>query len=124
MNIAIKKKLQSLFKKFFYSVFHLIYGRIDDSIVSDEKNRIKVTNLSMEKNWNYKIYQVKDGRLYTDRVRDLAVILDNNIIEGPSYQLRKKNITFRKKILDYNLPLKKWTIIKMIQETFKENINP
>jgi len=92
LNITIKKKLQSLFKKFFYSIFHLIYGRINDSIVGDEKNRIKVTNLTIEKNWNYKIYQVKDGRLYTDRVRDLAVILDNNIIEGPSYQLRKKNI--------------------------------
>ena len=30
-----------------------------------------------------------DGRLYTDRIHDTAVLLDNKIIEGPSFQLRR-----------------------------------
>ena len=38
----------------------------------------------------YRTYLIKNGRVYTDRINDTAFIVDNKIINGPSYQLRSK----------------------------------
>ena len=84
----IKKILQKIFKKFSYSLFFKIYGTIEKSIDSGSDNRIKVEIVNAEKDLRYKVYKIVNGRLYTDRVHDTAVILDNKIIEGPSFQFR------------------------------------
>ena len=84
----IKKFLQKTFKKISYSFFLKIYGNIKGSVKPDTKERIKVKNFDIEKNLNYKIYEIANGRLYTDRIHDTAIIIDNKIIEGPSFQLR------------------------------------
>ena len=42
-----------------------------------------------DNHYEYSIYKIDKARLYTDRVHDMAVILDNSIVEGPSYQLRQ-----------------------------------
>ena len=39
----------------------------------------------------YKVFLIEQGRLYTDRIQDTAVILDDSIISGPSHQLRSFN---------------------------------
>jgi len=96
---VIKKYLQKIFKKISYSFFSKIYGSIDSSIKSDNDNRIKVEIAKIEKNINYKVYIILNGRLYTDRIHDSAAILDNKVIEGPSFQLRdgpKSTIQFSK----------------------------
>ena len=46
---------------------------------------------NMRKQSPDKIYEIINGRLYTDRIHDTAVISDNKIIEGPSFQLRYKD---------------------------------
>ena len=99
----IKKILQNSFKFFFYKAFTLFYGNIKGKISSESDSRIKIETIKKENNLKYKIYKIKNGRLYTDRVHDAAVILDNFIVEGPSYQLRtinnvqvEKNIVFQK----------------------------
>ena len=84
----IKKYLQKIFKKISYSFFFKIYGSIDSSIKSNEDSRIKVKIAKIEKNISYRVYIISNGRLYTDRIHDTAAILDNKIIEGPSFQLR------------------------------------
>ncbi len=84
----IKKYLQKIFKKISYSFFLKIYGSIDGSIKSNSDNRIKVEIAKIEKNISYRVYIISNGRLYTDRIHDAAAILDNKIIEGPSFQLR------------------------------------
>ena len=84
----IKKFLQKIFKKVSYGFFFKIYGTIEKSIDSSSDNRIKVKIINVEKNLRYKVYKIVNGRLYTDRVHDTAVILDNKIIEGPSFQFR------------------------------------
>ena len=84
----IKKYLQKIFKKISYSFFLKIYGSIESSINSSSDNRIKVEIAKVEKNINYRVYIISNGRLYTDRIHDAAAILDNKIIEGPSFQLR------------------------------------
>ena len=99
----IKKILQNSSKFFFYKVFSLFYGNIKGKINSESDPRIKIETIKKENNLKYKIYKIKNGRLYTDRVHDVAIILDNFIVEGPSYQLRtvdnapaEKNIVFQK----------------------------
>ena len=99
----IKKILQNSFKFFFYKAFALIYGDIKGKINPEKDSRIKIETIEKENNLKYRIYKIKDGRLYTDRVHDTAIILDNFIVEGPSYQLRtidnaqvEKNIVFQK----------------------------
>ena len=104
----IKKKLQNIFKTFFYEIFVLINGKIKGVINSEQDTRIYLNNVIKENKISYKIFKVKEGRLYTDRIHDTAIILDNFIIEGPSHQLRfnekrsinnvnaQKNIIFKK----------------------------
>ena len=99
----IRKILQNTFKFFFYRAFALLYGKIKGKINCENDPRIKVEKVEKENNLKYKIYRIKNGRLYTDRIHDTAIILNNFIVEGPSYQLRtinnvevEKNIVFEK----------------------------
>ena len=39
-------------------------------------------------NHNYQIFFCKKSRLYTDRIHDTAIIKNNSIIDGPSFQYR------------------------------------
>ena len=84
----IKKFLQKIFKKVSYGIFLKIYGKIEDSIECEKDDRIKVKTISEQESLKYKIYRIPNSRLYTDRVQDAAVIIDNKIIEGPSFQFR------------------------------------
>tara|TARA_B100000029_G_scaffold269629_1_gene264970 strand:- start:7618 stop:8724 length:1107 start_codon:yes stop_codon:yes gene_type:complete len=100
---VIKDSVNNLYKYFIYRIFFIFYGKIKGIIVSGSDKRIKVEKITKEKKINYKVFKVKDGRLYTDRIHDTAIILDNSIIEGPSHQLRpinnaevEKNIVFTK----------------------------
>ena len=104
----IKKFLQKIFKIISYGTFFKIYGKIEKSIDSGEDDRIKVKIINIEKDLRYRVYNIDNGRLYTDRIQDIAVLLDDKIIEEPSFQLRrthdskiynskaKDNIVFKK----------------------------
>jgi capsular polysaccharide biosynthesis protein len=86
---VIKKYLKKIFKKISYGVFFKVYGVIENSIEHSEDNRIKVKIITTENELSYRIYTISNGRLYTDRIQDTAAILENKIIKGPSFQLRK-----------------------------------
>ncbi len=106
----IKKFLQKIFKKISYKIYIIIYGKIESSIKTGEDNRIKVQIINIEKNLKYKIYNITNGRLYTDRIHDTAIILDNNIVEESSFQLRNNHDgeLYNSKIID-NIVFKKGT---------------
>ncbi len=87
----INKALQKIFKEFFYNLFHLIHGKISGVILSKDDHRIKTLEAIFQNVNKYKVYIIKGGRLYTDRIHDTAVILDDKIIDGPSFQLRPVN---------------------------------
>lgn len=89
----IKKILKDLFKNVTYFFFSKIYGKIEHSIKFNSDKRIGVKFIDLEKNLKYKVYKINEGRLYTDRIHDTAIILENKIIEGPSFQLRDNNNT-------------------------------
>jgi capsular polysaccharide biosynthesis protein len=86
---VIKKTLQKIFKKISYSIFFLIYGKVEKSINCNEDKRIDVKTFNIEKNLSYKIYSIVGGRLYTDRVHDTAILLGNKIVNEPSFQFRQ-----------------------------------
>ena len=81
----------------------MIAWKISNKISSEKDSRIKIDTIKEKNNLSYKIYKIVNGRLYTDRVHDTAIILENCIVEGPSYQLRnvdnakvEENIVFKK----------------------------
>ena len=90
----IKKYLKKIFKNIVHGIFFKIYGPITTYIEPNQDNRIKVKSIKLDKNLNYNIYRIIDGRLYTDRVQDTATILENKIVKGPSFQLRKGSGNF------------------------------
>jgi len=94
----IKKKLQKIFKKISYGFFFKIYGKITKSIKCENDSRIKVKKVNLDNGLEYKVYKIQDSRLYTDRIHDTAVIIDNQIIDEPSFQFRNVNYTKFKNI--------------------------
>jgi len=99
---TIKKKLQLLFKKLSYGLFKLIYGKIEqiEPAHNNEQTEIKFSKISP---YNYKVFLVNQSRIYTDTINDTAIIQNNTLIEGPSFQIRetvfesiKKNIVLTK----------------------------
>ena len=87
----IRKFSQKVFKKISYFFFIKIYGKIESSIKSDSDDKIEVSYANIEKDLKYRVYKITNGRLYTDRIHDTAIILENKIIEEPSFQLRDNN---------------------------------
>jgi capsular polysaccharide biosynthesis protein len=101
--ITIKKKLQLIFKNAGYQLFFLFYGKIKGILGSGHDNEISVKKVYSDEKIGYKIYSINKGRIYTDTVTDTAFILNQKIIEGPSFQYRntkrekcEKNIVFQK----------------------------
>ena len=103
MIYTIKKKLQFLFKKFFYGLFKIIYNEIKDFESAETNINTRVEISKIEENFSYKVFFVNKSRIYTDTINDTAIIQNNKIIEGPSFQIRnfkfnnvKDNIVFTK----------------------------
>ena len=103
MTNSIKKKLLFVIKSFGYSILFLLYGKIKGIIDSTKHESIEIFNTTLDQNYTYKIFQIKNCRIYTDAVTDTAFIIDNKIINGPSFQHRNpknaevsENIVFQK----------------------------
>ena len=102
-----KKIFQNIFKIISYSLFKIFYKKIEKIANQKNNNEIQVNNIKKNGNFEYQIYTINKGRLYTDRVNDTAVITKNEIVENASFQYRvenskvfnadiKKNIVFSK----------------------------
>ena len=90
---STKKKLQKLFKKFSYGLFKQLYGGINGYKDINETPDSKVIISEVNKDFSYKIYIIKKARLYTDTINDTAVIHDQKVIKGPSFQIRNTNFS-------------------------------
>ena len=87
----IKKNLQKIFKKISYGIFLTIYGKVDKIVEADKNQNVKIFKPNIEGFSKYKVYEVDSARLYTDRIYNTAIILENSIVKGPSFQLRNHN---------------------------------
>ena len=113
MKTNIKKKLQSIFKKITYNIFFLFYGKIKGIIKASSDDNVKIKKTTFHENFNYRIYNIKKCRLYTDAVTDAAFIVNNKIVDEPSFQFRDvknaycdKNIVFEKGTPRYRRKIK------------------
>ena len=102
--MKIKKILQNIFKNIGIIVFKLIYGKVKVGNKSDSNSKYlkKEINFDGCKD-NYNLFTINNARLYTDRIQDTAIIKNNIIIDGASFQLMNnfnstidKNIVIRK----------------------------
>tara|TARA_Y100001970_G_scaffold180874_1_gene220213 strand:- start:3619 stop:4728 length:1110 start_codon:yes stop_codon:yes gene_type:complete len=89
--MKIKKILQNIFKKIFQNLFKLIYGRIklldNKSEFNFKKYNIEKINISGQVyTVNKNIYEIDNGRVFTDLVEHVAIIKDNFILSKISYQ--------------------------------------
>ena len=82
-----KRYLSNLYKSIIYKIFKIYYGEINSVIKPNESSEIKEKIIEIKKS-KYKIFFSNNSTLYTDRVHDVAVIKDNKIIDGPSFQIR------------------------------------
>ena len=91
LTLKIKKHLQTVFKKFSYSIFHLIYGKVMAMKSSSKENSdIHKTVVNMDENRKYIVCKLKKARLYTDRIHSTAVIQNNFLIQDASFQIKDK----------------------------------
>jgi hypothetical protein len=113
--MILKKKLQSLFKNFFYYIFKKIYGlpKHSDNLIGHKfikKNfsQINVNNqiYKIDKN----IYEITNGRVFTDTVEHVAIIAQDIIMPNISYQQIEgelKNIEYNKILVSGTNRIKK-----------------
>ena len=83
---TIKKKLQLIFKEISYGIFKLFYGKIHK--IETNSKELKIVYSKFEPNINYKVFIANNSRIYTDTINDTAIINNNKILEGPSFQIR------------------------------------
>ena len=103
MKKIIIKKLKQLFKQAGYSLYKIIYGRVKGIISSESDTRIKEKKVQFSKNFSYRIFNTHKARLYTDTINNLGIILDNKLIEGPSFQLiNNKNANIKENFVFKN----------------------
>ena len=79
--MKIKKISQKIFKTFFQKLFILLYGKIKENSDLDKIGVKKITlnnvksDLIPEK--KYSIYELSNGRIYTDTIQNVAIIKNN-----------------------------------------------
>ncbi len=82
-----KKKLQTYFKSATYKIFKIIYGEVKGKISHKDSEDINLRKVQIGNSY-YDVYICDNCSFYTDRLHDSAVVKNNKIVEGPSFQLR------------------------------------
>ena len=83
------KIIKNLYKYFVQKIFIFIYGKIKIAPNKLIEEHLRIQKITIDK-IVYKIFNIKNCRIFTTSVHDQAVILKNNLIPGPSFQLRVK----------------------------------
>ncbi len=78
---------KKIYKKFIQIIFKYFYGTIQIASERILKENLINSKIIIEK-ITYNIFITKKCRLYTTSVHDQSVIIENKLIEGPSFQLR------------------------------------
>tara|TARA_A100000164_G_scaffold368243_1_gene391218 strand:+ start:1514 stop:2611 length:1098 start_codon:yes stop_codon:yes gene_type:complete len=89
--MKIKKLLSNIYKYSVNSLFKKIYGEIHFYKNKRYSHNVKINfvknkNIKHPYNQPYKVFKIKDGRISTDNVENVAIIDKNRIINDVSYQ--------------------------------------
>ena len=87
MSNIVKKKLNIIYKKIIINLFYLIYSKPTKRTKKID-NSEKIYDLSIDKN-HYRIFEFRNGRIYTDSNDTTAYISENNYISEASLQYKK-----------------------------------
>ena len=87
--MKLRKIIKTYYNKLVHSFFFIIYGKIEQKKLNLKKifinNVYKIDKFCVRK-FNYKVFQIKNGRVFTNFVESLAIILDNKILNEISFQ--------------------------------------
>jgi len=84
----IKKIFKNFYRSIIFFIFKLFHGKITSIMEAENNPDIQVKKVQLNKT-QYKIFLCNRSRIYTDTIHDMAVIKDNKILNGPSFQYRK-----------------------------------
>ena len=84
-------------------------GKIEGIIDPNKSNEIEVKFIKKKNNASYSVYKITDGRLYTDRVNDTAIIKNNKVVKDASFQFRDKKIKVVNVSAEENIVFEKGT---------------
>ena len=110
--MRLNKIMQFCFKLLVQKIFLLIHGKIKEYNESEKLNfkKQKIEIINLKNNVQYKvanqIYEIPNGRVYTDSVEHVAIIKNKIIIPGISYQQIKGELKTSKfnKVLSTGTP--------------------
>ena len=87
--MELKNLFKKIYKKIIYSIFLLLYGKIkylEKKLEEIEINKINyIDNINLKK-INYKIFEIKEARIFTNYVECLGIIKKNFLIKDISFQ--------------------------------------
>ena len=86
---SFKDYFKKLYKSVVQKVFSLFFGPIKIASNEEIKKLLTIKEITIDQ-ITYKIFKNENCRLYTTSVHDQAVIVNNKLISGPSFQLRTK----------------------------------
>ena len=84
----IKKFFHKIKKKLLFYLFICIYGRIYFHSNLNKNNKFFYEKKINIDHLKYSVFVIPHGRFYTDRITNVAYIINNHLIEGPSIQLK------------------------------------
>ena len=96
----LKEITKSLYKIIVKYIFFIIYGKIyfkNKRFENVQVINLKHPNVKKNNYSNYKIYVIKNGRLCTDGVEQVAIIDGNQILKDASYTQIKGNLVTSKR---------------------------
>ena len=95
---SIKKFLKCLYKVLINTLFKVLYGKITLNKPSKiEVKSLSQLNIKNKENKKYKIFAIKNGRICTDGVEQVAYISRNNLVKEISYtQIKGKLVSAKK----------------------------
>ena len=82
-------KLRLIYKKILNTLFILRHGKVTKSNKKIKNLKIfKINKINRENlsKYKYRLYNVKNGRVFTDYVENVSIIQNNQLIENASFQ--------------------------------------
>ena len=87
-----KKILINVYRNFRYFIFKFFYGKINGVILAKKNTKIITQKINFNNLNSYKLYNIPNGKVYSDTTMDTAFIFKKNLVNEPSFQYRyKKN---------------------------------
>lgn len=83
----------NIYKKIVQLFFYFLYGKIKIMNKTSNKKFLKIHKIIISKKHFYNIYSIDNARIYSDRIDNFAIIHNNALVTGPSYQLKNNNFS-------------------------------